>query len=85
MLILLLATNGCSSFSKKEKLKTIETFCVKYLPFPDDPESKKYLLQSPLKMFEWAKINETTAACDCKPTPQLRENCWEKFIKLSEK
>ncbi len=36
-------------------------------------------------MFEWGKINETTAACDCKPTPELRQKCWQKFIQLNEK
>jgi hypothetical protein len=85
MLILLPATSGCSLFLTKEKPQITDTFCAKYLPFPDDQESKKYFLNSPVKMFEWAKVNETTAICDCKPTPQLREKCWQKFIKLNEK
>lgn len=36
-------------------------------------------------MFEWGKVNETTAACDCKLTPELRQECWKKFIQLNEK
>lgn len=79
------AASGCSLFSRKEKPQITDTFCAKYALFPDDEESKKYFLNSPLKMFEWGKINETTAACDCKPTPELRQKCWQKFIQLNEK
>lgn len=82
---MLLEVSGCSLFLKKEKPQITDTFCAKYAVFPDDDESKKYFLNSPLKMFEWGKVNETTAACDCKLTPELRQECWKKFIQLNEK
>lgn len=82
---MLLVANGCTLFLKNGKPQIIDTFCAKYALFPDDEESKKYFLNSPLKMFEWGKINETTATCDCKKTPELRQKCWQKFIQLNEK
>lgn len=65
----------------KKEPEIIDTYCAKYVLFPDDEESKKYFITAPLKLWEWGKINETTAVCDCKKTQEQRNKCWEKFTK----
>lgn len=77
--------SGCSLFLKKEKITISDTFCTKYSEFPNDEESKKHLLKSPPKMFDWVKVNETTHVCDCKPTPEIRKQCWQRFKDLNKK
>lgn len=73
--------SGCSWFLKKEPL-TVDNYCDKTPEFPDDEESKNYLINSPVKFFEWGKVNITTRTCDCKKTTDEKQKCYQKFLDL---
>lgn len=79
MLMLILAVNSCSLFSKKEPILTSD-FPAKYYELPEDEEVVNWVANAPLKGYEYVKINEATNACERKKTKELREKCYQKFL-----
>ncbi len=82
-LILLLAIAGCSSFGKNPP-KSTDTFCDKYFRAKKSEKFRADVQKVSDETFEYFKINETTAECDCpasKPEAEKKQ-CWADFLEL---
>lgn len=82
-LILLLAIGGCSS-SGKNQPKPTDTFCDKYFRAKKSEKFRSDIQKVSDETFEYFKINETTAECDCPASKSETEKrlCYADFLKL---
>jgi hypothetical protein len=83
LLILALASSGCSYFAKKPTVQ-VDTYCAKHSSLKISEATKKDILSVSAETFEYIKINETTYACDCPaPKPEKeRQQCYADFLKI---
>jgi hypothetical protein len=64
---------------KKDKI-LISDFPKKYYQLPDDPDVIEWVVNAPLRGYEYVKINEATNACELKESSDLKQECYQKFL-----
>lgn len=82
LMILLPANAGCSWLKGKEVIIYRDTLCSEHLYLKDSKDIDTDMGKISVDLFEYIKVNETTAICKCKNTIEERNKCYQQFLDL---
>lgn len=76
------ANAGCSWLKGKEVIVYSDTFCSKHVPLKNSKDIDADMVKISVDLFEYIKVNETVAVCECKNTIKEKNKCYQQFLDL---